>query len=102
MAKDTTLITIAPLVGIRMWLESSSEQRDGSAMVCTATVKGEATVESLFGRETRTATGSATGKSPNGAQLRAYAACVRAFVDKQTEFPDAFNVDLEQLEKESE
>jgi hypothetical protein len=97
--KDATLLTVASLVGMTMWLENSESRRTADGYTYTATVAGEATIVSPFGsRDTRTASGTASGETPHGAMLLAYAACMRAFIARDP-FPEAFVRDIERLEE---
>ncbi len=96
--KDATLLTAAPLIGINMMLESTSRHREGGRMFYSATVSAEATVQSPWMEEqTRTFTATATGESIHGAQLKAYAKCVREIAGAGP-FPEAFAADIESLE----
>jgi len=98
--KDTTLITVAPLIGMNMWLESTNAQRTNSGSYAySATVKGEAYVYSFDKKETRQSTGTAQAETPQGAMILAYANCMRNYF-KTEPFPDALARDLERLENE--
>ena len=96
--KDATLLTAAPLMGVNMMLASTSVRREGGRMIYSATVEGEATERSMWQDErSRTVTATATGASPHGAQLKAYAKCVREIAG-QGPFPEAFAEDVASLE----
>ncbi len=100
--KDTTLLIVGDIIGMRMWLDEAHAYRQGGRAVYTATVSGEVIGLDLFGRrEVRTATGTAEGESHNGAMILAYATCMRAFIAVDP-LPEAFANDIHKLEEQAQ
>lgn len=94
---EATLVNVASLVELNMRLMSTSRCQHAEGVNFQATVSGEATVVSPFGSQSiHKATGTASGETPSGAQILAYAACLRAFIVENPS-PEAFVRDIEKL-----